>query len=161
MSANPRFSFTLPAGWEPRPASAAPVQGVDLAALYAIADQGFTPNITVALQRVRDLAGLEQIAEQTVQLLARSHPDVTVARRAPLGGERAPGIGQEVRFTADVAGSPVTLTQVQVVLAAGPLDEAGQVVFKSAFTATERQAPSLLPAFQQFVAGLALADEEG
>jgi hypothetical protein len=159
MTGSPRFRFRLPAGWEARPGTAEPVPGVDLAALYAIADQGFTPNITVAVQPVADAAGVEQVADQTVAHLRRSHPDLTVVRRTPLGSAQAPGVGQEVRFASDLGNGPVDLTQVQVVLAAGPVDS-GQLVFKAAFTASERQAPSLLPAFQQFVASLSVADGE-
>lgn len=157
MTGSPRFRFRLPAGWEPRPSTAPPVPGVDLAALYGIPDQGFTANITVAVQTARDASDLAAVADLTVAHLRRQHPDLTVVRRAPFGSDRAPGLGQEVRFTAELETGPVELTQVQVVLAGGPLGDA-QVVLKAAFTATARQAPALLPAFQELVGSLALAD---
>jgi hypothetical protein len=128
------------------------VPGVDFAALYAIPDQGFTPNITLARQIGADAPGAREIADQTVEALRRSHPDLVVVRSQEIGSSAVPGVGQEVRFTAQVAGSAVELTQVQVVLALAV--EPVRVVVKVAFTATSRQAPNLLPAFQQFVAGL-------
>jgi hypothetical protein len=161
MATEPRFTFRLPAGWEARPSTAAPVAGVDFAALYAIPDQGFTPNITVAAQHVAPGTDVAQLADQTVAHLRRNHPDLQEVRRAPLGTAAAPGVGQEVRFSVTLADQPVELTQVHVVVAAGPLDAPeGQIVLKTAFTAATRQAPSLIPAFQQFVASLAVMAEE-
>lgn len=161
MTTDPRFTFRLPAGWEPRPSTATPVAGVDFAALYGIADQGFTPNITVAGQHVAPGTDIAVIADQTVEHLRRNHPDLQEVRRAALGSERAPGVGQEVRFGLTLAGHEVELTQVHVVVAAGPLDGPdGQIVLKTAFTATARQAPSLMPSFQQFVSSLGVEAEQ-
>lgn len=161
MSTDPRFTFRLPAGWEARPSTATPVPGVDFAALYGVSDQGFTPNITVAAQRVPGGADVASLADQTVALLRRSHPDLQEIRRARLGTDSAPGVGQEVRFSAALADQEVELTQLHVIVAAGPLSgPEGQLVLKSAFTATSRQAPSLLPAFQQFVASLQVVAED-
>lgn len=159
MTTTPRFNFRLPVGWEPRPRTATPVAGADFAALYGIADQGFTPNITVAGQHLPRGTDIALIADQTLTHIRSRHPDVQEVRRAALGTEAAPGIGQEVRFRLALAGNEVELTQVHVVIAAGPSDAAdGQIVLKTAFTATSRQAPSLIPAFQQFIATLELED---
>jgi hypothetical protein len=148
--------FELPEGWHAVPPDSVGAQEVAFVALRQDhRDQGFTPTITIGAELRPDLASLTEIADESVDTLARTAGVATVADRAQIGAAETPGLTQTVRIREQVGGAEHELVQSQVLLSMIDVEDGGKrVVVRFALTATAVQFDDLVGDFQAFVASV-------
>lgn len=146
------IEFVLPDGW--RPAAPDKVEELDVAfvALHPEGDASFTPNITIDGEYRPDTASLAAIADESVERMHHVAETVTLTARKEVGSGRAPGLMQELAFSAAPGGVRCDLVQTQVYLSMlDTEDERKRVVVRLALTATVHQYAPLSADFQDLV----------
>lgn len=149
----------LPQGWQSAPPEEVGAPQAALVALHlASQGQGFMPNITVTGRTREDSAGLNAIAEESVQRLRENIGTVRVIKRTEVGTSEAPGlvdapgIVQNVLIDATVNGQPRELAQSQFLLV---LEDERQpsrrAEIEIALTARSDQLQDVLEDFQSFL----------
>lgn len=150
------IEFTLPDGWQPAPPDEVGAAGAAFVALNsATQGSGFTANITIDGDfRPADLS-LPQLADDSVQGLRSSAPDVTVVSRNDIGDKSARGLTQDLRMSAEASGALRELVQSQVYLPmADDPERHRRAVIRVVLTATVEQYDTVLEDFRSFLTTL-------
>lgn len=111
------IEFQLPEQWRPTDPDEV---GAPTAAYVALRPEPageFVANITITGQLDTDARPLIAYADESLERLRERAPDVTLAKRADVGSEQAPGLTQVATLTTDVNGVPRSVVQIQVFLA--------------------------------------------
>lgn len=150
-------TFELPGpAW--RPADPAAL-GVSNAAFVAVRDDdegsGFTPLLTISGGVRQDALTLEEIADESLAVLARQGEEVELIQRRVHGDPAAPGLTQLMGCEAVVDGRRLDLRQGQAIAAYVDVhDPALRAVHLYTVTCTYRQFPVVAREFEEFMASL-------
>ncbi|MEV0094781.1 hypothetical protein [Streptomyces sp. NPDC050738] len=146
------IEFELPDGWSPAPPDEVGAPGSAFVALHPHPDAGFTANITIDGEYRPDAATLPEIGIASVERLRTAGAAVEVEGRQEIGSAEAPGLTQQLRIAAVVAGARRDLLQSQVYLSMLDVaDQRRRAVIRLVLTATASQHPAVLADFQDFV----------
>ncbi|MGW7099768.1 hypothetical protein [Streptomyces sp. NPDC054838] len=146
------IELSLPEGWRAAPPDEVGAPDVAFIALYPQPDDGFTANITVDGDFLREGTTLEQLADASVERVREAAESVSVAARHHVDSAAAPGLTQRLALTAVVAGVRRDLVQTQVYMAlADAADPHRRALIRSILTATAAQHEDVLEDFQAFL----------
>ncbi|WP_432038929.1 hypothetical protein [Streptomyces cucumeris] len=146
------IEFRLPEGWLPAPPNQVGAPDVAFVALHPNPDAGFTANITIDGEYRLDAATLAEIADESVRRLRSIAESVAVTNHNEIGSAVAPGLVQELTFSAVTDGVHRDLVQSQVYLSMLDIDEPRKrAVIRLALTTAAAQYDSVLGDFQDFV----------
>lgn len=157
------LGFAVPDGWVPVEPTAAGTPGAVFVAVRAGAPDGsgFTPNITVGVDRRTDDADVSDVADEAIGRLAATVADLVLVERTVLGDRIAPCVAQVLRVHLETEGEllPRSLVQSQVhlviPLSGTPTD---RIVVEMACTCGPDQVGGVTGDFQQFVASFHIKD---
>jgi hypothetical protein len=147
--------FRLPSDdWTPHDPDAL---GVPTAAFLALrggaGTEDYSPVLTISGGWREDGASLEQIGDESLDVLAAQAGDVTLVERSRHGSDRAPALTQLMSATATVNGRRLSMRQGQVVTAMVDVGHPSRaVVVLYTVTCTEEQFPVVGREFQEFMA---------
>ena len=129
--------------------------GVPTAAFLALRSgyDDYSPVLTVSGGWREDGASLEQVADESVDVLAaQSGGGVRLLERSEHGTERAPALTQLLATTATIDGRELEMRQGQAVTAMPDLDHPSRaIVVLYTVTCTEAQLPVVGREFQAFM----------
>jgi hypothetical protein len=141
--------------WESVPPASLGVENASFLAVRRGLGDDYSPTISVSGDLRPDAATLEDIAEESLQLLRVQAEDVELVTRQDTGTEQAPSIMQAIGATATIDGRRHDLRQVQVLLSLLDADEpARRAVVILTLSCTFRQFDSVAPEFQAMVASV-------
>ncbi|WP_367321342.1 hypothetical protein [Streptomyces sp. HUAS ZL42] len=146
------IEFELPEGWRAAPPDEVGARDAAFVAVRLPSDAGFTANITIDGEYRPDPATLPEIADESVGRLGQAVTSVTVTDRREAGSVDAPGLTQNLAFSAVVGGVNRDLVQSQVYLSMLDVADARKrVVIRLVLTSTASQLPAVLDDFRDFV----------
>lgn len=129
--------------------------GVPTAAFMAIrldSEQAYNPVLTVSGGFRRDPASLDDIADESLELLRAELGEAEVVKRRSVGNANAPAVLQLLGATGTVDGHRRDLRQVQVIEAIQDIDDPGKrVVLIFTMTGTYAQSEELAEEFETFM----------
>jgi len=155
--------FALPhEEWQPvRPESV----GVTNAAFFAVRrglPGSYDPTLTISGGWRTDGAGLEQIADESVEKLRlEGATEVELLKRRVIESEHAPAVTQAIGAMVAVEGRVYDVRQAQVVQGLVDVDDPEKrVVVIYTLTCTFAQWDQMVPEFQDFMASVEVVPEE-
>lgn len=156
------LGFAVPEGWAPVDPASVGAPGAAFVAVRTGVPEGagFTPNITVGVDRRDDAPDVDEVADEAIGRLAAAVAELTVAERDRLGDQLAPCVAQVLRVR--TTGRPaLTLVQSQVhlVLALGD-SPADRIVVELVCTCTPPQVPAVTGDFQQLVGSFHIREDD-
>lgn len=155
--------FALPGdAWEPvRPEARGVTNAAFLAVRRGLGDD-YEPILTISGGWRTDGATLEQIADESLELLRlQGASDVELVKRTVIDSEHAPAITQAIGATVEVDGQVFDVRQAQVVQELVDVhDPEKRVVVLYTLSCTFRQWEQMVPEFQAFMASVEIVAEE-
>ncbi|WP_307805573.1 hypothetical protein [Streptomyces spirodelae] len=146
------LEFTLPHGWQPAAPEQVGAPDVAFVALHPQPDAGFTANITIDGAYRSDTASLADLAEASYHRMQELAETVTVTSRNEVGSGEAPGLTQQLVFSAVTDGRRRQLVQTQVYLSMPDSEDLRKrAVIQLAVTATVTQYESVAGDFGALV----------
>lgn len=149
------IEFELPDGWRPAPPDEVGAPDVAFVALFPEPDNHFTANITIDGEYRPDDADLDEIADASVERMREIAGSVVLTGRREAGSADAPGLTQQMSFTAEIGGVRHALLQTQAYLSLlDDNDPHQRAVIRLALTATAGQHDDVVGDFQEVVASV-------
>ncbi|RSM82675.1 hypothetical protein DL991_04790 [Amycolatopsis sp. WAC 01375] len=154
------IEFSLPAGWLSAPPDEVGAGGSAFVALHPPASAGFTANITIAGEIRESYIPLAHVADEAVETLRRTDPDVRLGKRKESGSPENPGLTQSVRLSTVLDGRRLDVVQLQVFLGMwDKRDPRRRAVLHVVLSALPEQFDQVAEDFQKFVS--TIRPEEG
>jgi hypothetical protein len=114
--------------------------------------EDYSPVLTISGGWREDGASLDQVADESLDVLAAQAGDVQLVERTRHGSERAPAITQLLSATATVDGRSRPMRQGQVITAMVDVGQPSRaIVVLYTLTCTEEQLPVVGREFQEFM----------
>lgn len=150
------IEFELPGPeWEPVPPESLGVTNASFLAVRRGVDGEYTPTISISGDLRPDDATLDEIAEESLQLLRVQAEDVELVKRSDIGSAEAPAVTQLISATVSLEGRRLALRQAQVLVSFLDTKEPSKravVVFSC--TTTDTQFDTVGREFQAMVASV-------
>ena len=156
----PPISFRLPDGWQQVSPGQLGEPHLDFAAIHlGTHGSGFTANITLNGDLLRNPADLPVRADLAMHLLRERGAEVALARRTGHGNADVPALSQDLLVTTRSGDRTLKLAMSQFYLAA-PKAAGRPAMICAALTSTQAQLPTVIEDFRAFLSTIAV-DEDG
>lgn len=148
------IGFDVPDGWQAVDPTTA---GVAFVLVRTGDDGGFTPNVTISVDRRADDTDIDEAARESVRRLASVATQVSVVDRQDVGNDRAPGLAQVVALRTEQGDLVQSQVHLTIPLGDSPDD---RLLVELACTCRPDQAGAVMREFQRLVASFHIRQGE-